>query len=214
MFSLRTRRWWSAPRTQVIWLPKVQRSKVSIGWVLSWFGRILVALQNLAWEVWAHKLWQQHKTTFPRLLFEQQSRWSRYILTYVDQCPRHSWVVRRIPFLDDFIRMTWVYCLVKTSHAFDVFKTWRAKVERETRKAAKILHIDRGRGITVRTTSKHTSRRQGSSGRRWRQGHLSRMGWQNSRTKNYNGNGIDYVEGKRCSSGILGWGNQCGCPYS
>ena len=84
--------------------------------------------------------------------------------------------------VDDFSRMTWVHCLAKKSRAFDVFKTWRAKVERETRKAMKTLRTDRGESF-VRPTSKHATRRQGSSGKRQHDGHLSRMGWQNTRTK-------------------------------
>ena len=37
-------------------------------------------------------------------------------------------------FVDNFNCMTWVHCLAKKSQAFDVFKTWKAKVEKETRK--------------------------------------------------------------------------------
>ena len=63
--------------------------------------------------------------------------------------------------VDDFRCMTWVYCIAKKSQAFDVFKTWRAKVEKETRKAVNTLRTNRGENIEW-TTLRHTTRRLGS----------------------------------------------------
>ncbi|KAJ6423528.1 hypothetical protein OIU84_024484 [Salix udensis] len=47
-------------------------------------------------------------------------------------------------FIDDYSRKTWVYFLAKKSHAFDTFKNFKNRVEKETSKFIKGLRTDRG----------------------------------------------------------------------
>ena len=49
-----------------------------------------------------------------------------------------------IMFTDDYSRKTWVYILQKKSEAFNIFKSFKARVENETRRTIKNLQIDRG----------------------------------------------------------------------
>ena len=47
-------------------------------------------------------------------------------------------------FIDDYSRKTWVYLLKQKSQAFDVFKSCKAMVEKESDKFIKVLILDRG----------------------------------------------------------------------
>ena len=49
-----------------------------------------------------------------------------------------------ITFIDDFSRYTWVYFLKQKSEVCDVFKTFKAFVEKQSGCKIKILKIDRG----------------------------------------------------------------------
>ena len=49
-----------------------------------------------------------------------------------------------ITFIDDFSRYTWVYFLKQKSEACDVFKTFKAFVEKQSGYKIKILRTDRG----------------------------------------------------------------------
>ena len=42
-----------------------------------------------------------------------------------------------------------IYCLAKKSHAYDMFKAWKAKVEKEIGKVVKTLHTDPRGGIYI-----------------------------------------------------------------
>ena len=47
-------------------------------------------------------------------------------------------------FIDDFSRKTWVYLLKRKSQYFDVFKSFKAMVEKESDMFNKVLILDRG----------------------------------------------------------------------
>ena len=49
-----------------------------------------------------------------------------------------------IIFIDDYSRKTWVSFLQEKSEAFSAFKSFKARVEKETGRSIKILHTDRG----------------------------------------------------------------------
>jgi hypothetical protein len=49
-----------------------------------------------------------------------------------------------VSFIDDFLRNTWVYFLVKKSEVFDMFKEFKALVENQTEKIIKVLRTDNG----------------------------------------------------------------------
>jgi len=53
-----------------------------------------------------------------------------------------------ITFIDDFNRKIWVYFLTDKSEAFDTFKIYKAKVEKETRAFIQSLRTDRGGEFT------------------------------------------------------------------
>lgn len=85
-------------------------------------------------------------------------------------------------FIDDYSRMTWVYCLAKKSQAFDKFKEWRAKVEKEIGRPVKTFRTDRGgeytsdefnaycrkHGIQRQLTAARTSQQNGVAERKHR----------------------------------------------
>lgn len=49
-----------------------------------------------------------------------------------------------ISFIDDYSRKTWVYYLVEKSEAFNIFKSFKARVEKETNLSIRNLRTDRG----------------------------------------------------------------------
>lgn len=49
-----------------------------------------------------------------------------------------------ISFIDDYSRKTWVYYLVEKSEAFNIFKSFKAMVEKETSLSIRNLRTDRG----------------------------------------------------------------------
>ena len=51
-------------------------------------------------------------------------------------------------FIDDYSRKTWVYFLKQKSEAFEVFKRFKAHVEKESGYEIKSLRIDRGGEFT------------------------------------------------------------------
>ncbi|CAL9003641.1 unnamed protein product [Prunus brigantina] len=53
-----------------------------------------------------------------------------------------------ITFIDDFSRKTWVYFLVEKSEAFSTFKSYKARVEKETGTYIRSLRTDRGGEFT------------------------------------------------------------------
>lgn len=53
-------------------------------------------------------------------------------------------------FIDDFSRKTWVYFLKQKSEVFEVFKKFKAAVERESGRKIKALRSDRGGEFTSR----------------------------------------------------------------
>ena len=53
-----------------------------------------------------------------------------------------------ITFIDDFSRKTWVYFLMEKSEAFVTFKTYKARVEKETMTFIRSFRTDRGGEFT------------------------------------------------------------------
>ena len=53
-----------------------------------------------------------------------------------------------ITFIDDYSRKTWVYFLVEKSEAFTIFKSYKARVEKETGACIRSLRTDRGGEFT------------------------------------------------------------------
>ncbi|CAL2257014.1 unnamed protein product [Prunus armeniaca] len=49
-----------------------------------------------------------------------------------------------LSFIDDYSRKTWVYYLVEKSEAFNIFKSFKARVEKETSLSIRNLRTDRG----------------------------------------------------------------------
>lgn len=47
-----------------------------------------------------------------------------------------------ISFIDDYSRKTWVYYLVEKSEAFNIFKSFKARVEKETSSSIRSLRTD------------------------------------------------------------------------
>ena len=85
-----------------------------------------------------------------------------------------------ITFIDDYSRKTWVYFLAEKSHAFDTFKNFKNRVEKETNKFIKGLRTDRGgeytsqqfnefclkNGINRQLTSAYTPQQNGVAERK------------------------------------------------
>lgn len=49
-----------------------------------------------------------------------------------------------ITFIDDFSQKVWVYFLQEKSEAFEVFKSFKASIEKEADSSIQILRTDRG----------------------------------------------------------------------
>lgn len=52
-----------------------------------------------------------------------------------------------LSFIDDYSRFTWVYFLIHKSKVFDRFQDFKTHVEKQSRKVVKILHTDNGRDM-------------------------------------------------------------------
>ena len=50
-----------------------------------------------------------------------------------------------ISFIDEFLKNTWIYFLMKKSEVFDMFKDFKALVDNQTKKRIKVLRTDNGR---------------------------------------------------------------------
>ncbi|KAM1556843.1 hypothetical protein PS2_040150 [Malus domestica] len=94
---------------------------------------------------------RQHRDPFPR---ESTWRASEVLqLVHADICgpinPMSNSKKRYlITFIDDFSRKTWVYFLVEKSEAFGTFKSYKARVEKETGTPIRSLRTDRGGEFT------------------------------------------------------------------
>ena len=55
-----------------------------------------------------------------------------------------------ILFIDDFIRMTWVYFMRQRSEDFTIFKKLKAFVDKQSGHFIKVLRSDRGKEYTSR----------------------------------------------------------------
>lgn len=85
-----------------------------------------------------------------------------------------------ITFIDDYSRKTWVYFLQAKSKAFGIFKSFKARVEKESGKTIKSLRTDRGgeycskefenfcagQGICKELTTAYTPQQNGVSERK------------------------------------------------
>ena len=84
----------------------------------------------------------------------------------------------------------------------DIFKTWRAKVEKETEKAVKTLHTDKGGRVLCRLL--HSILQEGKDQATEDDGTVISAEWGGRmQEQNYSGNEIGYAEGERSSSRIL-----------
>ena len=74
--------------------------------------------------------------------------WCMY--TYVDQSTQFQMAKKWyfITFIDDFSRKTWVYFLMEKLEAFSIFKSYKARVEKETGTYIRSLRTDRGGEFT------------------------------------------------------------------
>jgi hypothetical protein len=126
---------------------------------------------------------KQHRESFPK-----ESTWrANHILQLVhsDICgplnpTSNSHKRYFITFTDDFSRKTWVYFLVEKSETIEVFKRFKAKVEKETEKFIQCFRTDRGgeytsnefvdvcerSGIKRQLTAAYTPQQNGVSERR------------------------------------------------
>ncbi|RVW49504.1 Retrovirus-related Pol polyprotein from transposon TNT 1-94 [Vitis vinifera] len=90
---------------------------------------------------------KQHRDPFPK---ESLWRASKILqLIHADICGPINPISNSkkrylITFIDDFSRKTWVYFLVEKSEAYATFKTYKAKVEKETGAFIRSLRTDRG----------------------------------------------------------------------
>jgi transposase InsO family protein len=50
-----------------------------------------------------------------------------------------------VSFIDDFLRNTWIYFLIKKYEIFDKFKEFKSLVENQIEKIIKVLRTDNGR---------------------------------------------------------------------
>jgi hypothetical protein len=92
-------------------------------------------------------LGKQHRTDIPKISKPPISEILQ--LVHSDLCgplPHKSMTGSRyiLTFIDHFSRYSWVYFLNTKSEIFEVFKHWRAQVEKETHKRLSYLHMDRG----------------------------------------------------------------------
>lgn len=90
---------------------------------------------------------KQHRDSFPRGKAWRAEQ--RLQLLHSDICgpinPTSNGNKRYfITFIDDYSRKTWVYFLQEKSEAFMVFKSFKARVEKESGKYIQILRTDRG----------------------------------------------------------------------
>ena len=126
---------------------------------------------------------KQHRESFPK-----ESTWrANHILQLVhsDICgplnpPSNSHKRYFITFTNDFSRKTWVYFLVEKSETIEVFKRFKAKVEKESEKFIQCFRTDRGgeytsnefvdvcerSGIKRQLTAAYTPQQNGVSERR------------------------------------------------
>ena len=94
---------------------------------------------------------KQHRDPFPK---ESLWRASKILqLIHADICGPINPISNSkkrylITFIDDFSRKTWVYFLVEKSEAYATFKTYKAKVEKETGAFIRSLRTDRGGEFT------------------------------------------------------------------
>jgi transposase InsO family protein len=92
-------------------------------------------------------LGKQHRTAIPKTSEIPISEILQ--LVHSDLCgplPQKSMTGSRyiLTFIDHFSRYSWVYFLNTKSETFEVFKQWRAQVEKETYKKLSCLRMDRG----------------------------------------------------------------------
>lgn len=59
-----------------------------------------------------------------------------------------------IYFVDETTRMMWLYLIKAKNEAFDVFKSFKKKIENESEKSNKILRTDGGREYTSKEFEK------------------------------------------------------------
>nr|XP_034893821.1 uncharacterized protein LOC118033088 [Populus alba] len=81
---------------------------------------------------------------------EPTTFYSWYMLTYVDQLIQFQMAIKRylITFIDDYSRKTWVFFLMAKSEAYSTFKSFKARVEKETGSYIRSLRTDRGGEFT------------------------------------------------------------------
>ena len=94
---------------------------------------------------------RQHRDSFPTASMWRASKTLQ--LVHADICgpinPVSNGKKRYlITFIDDFSRETWVNFLMKKSEAFLMFKTYKARMEKETGNCIQSLRTDRGGEFT------------------------------------------------------------------
>ena len=86
-----------------------------------------------------------------RVSFKTGSHTSKGILDYIHSdvlgpvsVSSHSGAQYFVSFIDDYSRKVWIYFMKHKSDVFDIFKKWKAQVEKQTSKKIKYLRIDNG----------------------------------------------------------------------
>ena len=94
---------------------------------------------------------RQHRDPFPRASMWRANNILQLI--HADICGPINLVSNGnkrylITFIDDYSRKTWVFFLMAKSEAYSTFKSFKARVEKETRSYIRSLRTDRGGEFT------------------------------------------------------------------